>query len=495
MPALLVAVVALLPVAYLGVRATEDGFGVLRATVFRQRTAELLGRSVGLAITVTLAATVLAVALAWLTVRCRIPGRGLWQVVCMLPLAIPTYVAGFAYISRFPDLAGFRGAWLVLTLYSYPYVYLPVVAALRRLDPAPAEVARSLGWGPWRTFLLVTLRQLRPAIATGALLVALYALSDFGAVSLMRFTAFTRAIYASYQAGFDRTPAAIYGCVLVLLTVCIVAAEGRSRGGRRYDPVGRGATRLATDIELGRLRWPAVGLLGGLAALTLGIPAATLARWLAEGTSRNLEAAATARAAGASLSVALVGAAVTVLAALPVALLAARSRAAVARWVERATYVGHALPGVVIALSLVFFGARYAGALYQRLPMLVFAYVVLFLPLAVAGIYASAVQSSPAVEEAAQSLGVAPLGVLRRVTLPLVAPGVGAGAAAAFVAFLKELPATLLLRPTGMDTLATRVWTETASSAFSSAALPAALLVLAAAVPTYLLTRRTAVPL
>ena len=489
------ATAALLPVGYLVVRAGADGYDVVRDLILRQRTAELLGRSVGLAVAVTITATVLGVGLAWLTVRCRIPGRPVWQVVCMLPLAIPTYVAGFAYISRFPDLAGFRGAWLVLCLYSYPYVYLPVVAALRRLDPAPAEVARSLGWSATRTFLLVTLRQLRPAIATGALLVALYALSDFGAVSLMRFTAFTRAIYSSYQAGFDRTPAAVYGCVLVLLTIAIVVAEGRSRRGLRYDPVGRGATRVAADIDLGAGRWAAVAFLGALAALTLGVPAVTLGRWLVSGASGQLQGAATARAAGASLLVALLGAAATVLAALPVALLAARSRGTVARWVERATYVGHALPGVVIALSLVFFGARYAGSLYQRLPMLVFAYVVLFLPLAVAGIYASAVQSSPAVEEAAQSLGVPPHAVLRRVTVPLVAPGVGAGAALAFLACMKELPATLLLRPTGMDTLATRVWTETSSSAFAAAALPAALLVLAAAVPTYLLTRRTTVPL
>ena len=481
----------MLPIGYLAVRAYGGGTDLLRRTLLRDRTAELVARSLTLAVTVTVAATVLGVALAWLTVRCRIPGRRVWQVVCALPLAIPTYVAGFAYISRYPGLAGFRGAWLVLTLYSYPYVYLPVSAALASLDPAQGEAARSLGASPTRVFFGVTLRQLRPAIATGGLLVALYALSDFGAVSLMRFTAFTRAIYLSYQGGFDRTPAAIYGCLLVAITVVLVVAEGRARGRARYYAAGRGSARRAAPLDLGPWRWAAFGFLGAVTALTLGLPGATLVGWLSEGTSSAV-VSETWRAAGSSLGASALGAVVTALAALPIGLLAARyagSRAA--RFAERASYAGHALPGIVIALSLVFFATRYADALYQRLPTLVFAYLVLFLPLAVAAVYASAVNASPRLEEVAQSLGSTPFGALRRVTAPLVAPGVGAGAALVFLTCMKELPATLLLRPTGFDTLATRVWSETSAGAFAAAAPSAALLIGVAAVPTWLLTRRT----
>jgi iron(III) transport system permease protein len=484
-------VAAVLPIAYLGVRASSGGLDLVRRTLLRDRTAELVARSLGLAVSVTVAATVLGVALAWLTVRCDVPGRRAWQVACALPLAIPTYVAGFAYVSRYPGLAGFRGAWLVLTLYSYPYVYLPVSAALASLDPAQGEAARSLGAGPGLVFLRVTLRQVRPAIATGGLLVALYALSDFGAVSILRFTAFTRAIYLSYQGGFDRTPAAIYGSLLVAITVVLVVAEGRARGRARYYAAGSGTRRRAAPLDLGRWRWAAVAFLAATVAVTLGIPAATLVRWLSEGTSSAV-LSETWRAAGSSLGASLLGAVVTALAALPIGLLAARfagSRSA--RFAERASYAGHALPGIVIALSLVFFATRYANALYQRLPTLVFAYVVLFLPLAVAAIYASAVNASPRLEEVAQSLGTAPFGALRRVTAPLVAPGVGAGAALVFLTCMKELPATLLLRPTGFDTLATRVWSETSSGAFAAAAPSAALLIGVAAIPTWLLTRRT----
>jgi iron(III) transport system permease protein len=231
--------------------------------------------------------------------------------------------------------------------------------------------------------------------------------------------------------------------------------------------------------------------LAGVVAVTLGLPAATLVRWLSQGTSSAV-VDETWRAALSSLSASMLGAVVTALAALPIGLLAARyGRSRAARFAERASYAGHALPGIVIALSLVFFATRYASAFYQRMPTLVFAYLVLFLPLAVAAIYGSAVNASPRLEEVAQSLGTTPFGALRRVTAPLVAPGVGAGMALVFLTCMKELPATLLLRPTGFDTLATRVWSETSAGAFAAAAPSAALLIGVAAIPTWLLTRRT----
>ncbi len=488
--ALLVAAAALLPVGYLGVRATERGLGTVGDILFRSRTLALLGRSTALALSVTAASVVLGVLLAWLTVRCRLPGGGIWAVVAALPLAIPTYVAGFAYISRFPSLAGFRGAWLVLTLYSYPYVYLPVAGALRGLDPAMEEASRSLGVGAWRTFTGVTLRQLRPAIAAGGLLVALYVFSDFGAVSLMRFDAFTRVIYQSYQSSFDRTPAAVLGSLLVVLTLLIVIAEGRSRGRSRYSRTGQGAARRAAVVDLGRWRWPATMTVAGVAALSLGVPGVTMGIWLQRGFSAGQSLADTGQAALGSLTAASLGAVVTVAAAIPVALLAARYRSPLASAVERASYAGHALPGLVIALSLVFFATRYADAVYQRLPLLIFAYFVLFLPLAVGAVHASAVQAPPVLEDVARSLGSGPWRVLRTVTAPLTAPGVAAGAALVFLTCMKELPATLLLRPSGLETLSVRVWEETGAGAYAAAAPPAALLVLVAAVPTWLLTRR-----
>jgi iron(III) transport system permease protein len=481
---------ALLPIVYLVVRAGSAGSGVVADTVLRSRTFALVVRSLWLTAAVTVCATALGVGLAWLVEATRLPLRGMWRVVCALPLAVPTYVAGYAFVARFPTLAGFRGAWLVLTLYTYPYVFLPVSAAIRGLDATQGEVAQSLGMSPRRVLRAVTLPRLRPAVATGALLVALYALSDFGAVSLMRYPVFTRAIYASYQGSFDRTPAAILGCVLVLFTLVIVWAESRARGRRRYVSVASGAVRPASPVSLGRWRWPAVAGVAAVAVAALGVPAATLARWLAEGLSDPAAASETWAAASASATLAALGALATVTCAIPVGLLAARHRGLVPAFAERASYAGHALPGIVVALSLVFFATRYAPALYQRTPLVVFAYVVLFLPLAVAAVYARAAQAPVVLEDVGRSLGVAPWAVTRRVLAPLLAPGVGAGAALVFLTCLKELPATLLLRPTGLETLATRVWSSTANAQFAAAAPPAALLVLAGAVPAWLLTRR-----
>jgi len=485
-----VALVALVPVAYLVIRAGDGGWGPVADTLFLDRTGRLLVRSLGLAAAVTAASAVIGIALAWLTVRCDLPGRRAWQVVAALPLAMPSYVAAFAYVSTFPDLTGFPGAFLVLTVLSYPYVFLPVAAALERLDPSLEEAARSLGDGPGRAFVRVTLRQLRPSAATGSLLVCLYVLSDFGAVSLLRFDTFTRVIYQSYRSSFDRRPSAVLGCLLLVFTLAILVAEARSRGRARYYSAGGGARRKPPLVRLGRSRWVALAVPVGVAGLALVLPLVTSVRWFLESVQASIDAGRVWRAARGSLVASAFGAGLTAVAAVPVALLAARWRTRAAAVIERSAYIGHALPGIVVALSLVFFTVRFLNPLYQRLPVLVFAYLVLFLPLAVSSIYGSALQAPPALDEVARSLGRRPWSVFRSVTAPLIAPGVAAGTALVFLTCLKELPATLLLGPTGYETLSTRVWSATSTGAYGDAALPALLLVVVAAVPTWLLSRR-----
>jgi iron(III) transport system permease protein len=476
---------------YLAVRATEQGWDRVAEIVLRERTAELMLRSATLAVTVTTACVVIGVAMAWLIVRSDLPGRRVWGVLAALPLAVPTYVAAYAWISTAPRLAGFRGAALVLIVCSYPYVYLPVAAALRGLDPALEEASASLGTHPLVTFLRVTLPQLKPAIGAGALLVALYVLSDFGAVSIMRHDVITRVIYMSYRASFDRTPAAVLGCLLVAVTVVLVWLEARTRERARYAPVGSGARRHVAATRLGPWTLPAFAAMTALSGLALGLPFASLGYWLTRGRSAGFAVADIGRAASSSLWVSALGALVTTALAIPVGVLAARHRSRVASAIERSSYAGHALPGVVVALAMVFISVRYAFPLYQRTPTLVAAYAVLFLPLAVGAVRASVAQAQPVLEEVARSLGHHQLDVLRRVTLPLAAPGIAAGAALVFLTCIKELPATLLLHPTGMDTLATELWSETTVGAYAAAAPYAALLVLVAAVPTYVLGRRT----
>lgn len=480
---------SLLPVVYLAVRAGEGGWDAIAATLFTERTARLLVRSLGLAAASAGSCAVIGVALAWLTVRTDLPGRRVLRVVAALPLAIPSYVGAFAYLATFPGSGGFAAAWVVLTLLSYPYVFLPVASALEGVDPTLEEAARSLGDGPGRAFRRVTLRQVRPAVATGSLLVGLYVLSDFGAVSILRFDSFTRVIFQSYQSSFDRTPAAILGCLLAVFTLAVVFAEGRTRGRARYYSAGRGARRPPPTIALGRWRWPALALPLSVAAASLGVTLVTLLRWMSTSASVDVDLARLRDAAMGSVGASAAGAVVAAAAAIPVALLSARYRGRLASTVERSVYVAHALPGVVVALSLVFFSIRVVPAYYQQLPVLVFAYAVLFLPLAVSAESTSALQAPPVLDDVARSLGRRPLEVFRTVTAPLLAPGVAAGAALVFLTCIKELPATLLLGPTGFDTLATRVWSSTQVAAFGDAALPALVLVVVAAVPTWLLAR------
>ncbi|MFI6499243.1 ABC transporter permease [Nonomuraea typhae] len=482
-PALLTAALSLAPIAYLLVRAAEGGLSAVAAVLLRPRTAELAVRSLGLAAVVTLACLAVGISLAWLVVRTDLPGRKAWGALAALPLAVPSYVAAYTWVAAFPGISGFWGSALVLTLCVYPYVYLPVAAALSRMDPALEEVALSLGRGR----LAVVLRQLRPSAAAGGLLVAMYVLAEFGAVSIMRFDVFTTQIYTAYRASFNRTPAAVLGLVLVVITLVIVLAEGRSRGRAAYALRGAPARRRVT---VRTWKAPALAWAGLVAALAVGFPLAGIGYWLAAGSSRGLDAAALAPATLSTLGVSAAGALLTAALAVPVGIIAARYAGRLSRFAEQSAYVGHALPGIVIALSLVFFAVRYAYPLYQQWPLLVLAYAVLFLPAAVGAVRASVLQSPPVLEEVARSLGRGPLGAVRRVTLPLALPGVLAGTALVFLTAMKELPATLLLRPTGVETLATRLWTETGSGSYAAAAPYAALLMVLAAVPGFLLGRR-----
>jgi iron(III) transport system permease protein len=484
--------VGLIPLAYLLIRTMGAGWPAVAAELFAGRVAELAGRSLALAAVVTAACVVLGVGTAFLTTRTDLPAGRAFAVLAALPLAVPTYIAAFSWLSTVDRIEGFWGAAMVLTLCSYPYVFLPVAAALHRADPAQEDVSRSLGHGPWRTFRSVTLPQVRPAIAGGALLVALYVLSDFGAVALLRTDTFTRAVFIAFDLGFDRSGALVLSTVLVLLTAALLAGETISRRrDARYARVGGGASRPHTRVGLGPARWPAVAALLAVMALALGVPALALSRRLAAGVSRPGSLAEIAVAAGNSLSASAGGAALTILLALPVGMLVARAPGALATGLERLSYLTHALPGVVIGLSLVFFGVNMAYPLYQTRWLLTLAYAALFLPLAVAAVSAAAAQAPPVLEDVARSLGRSPAAVFASVTVPLTLPGIAAGAALVFLTCMKELPATLLLRPTGMDTLATELWTHTSVAAYAAAAPYAALLVVLSAVPTWILAART----
>ena len=504
-----VAAVLLLSPSYLLIRTLGAGPEAWDLLI-RTRVLEILGRTLLLVGVVTGASILLAIPLAWLTVRTDLPFKTVWSVATALPLVIPSYVAGFIVVvtlgpkgmlqglmegmfglERLPDISGFPGAALTLTLLSYPYVLLTVRAAFLRLDPSLEEISRGLGRNPWATFFGVILPSLRPAIAAGGLLVALYTLADFGAVSLLRFETFTWAIFLQYESALDRGLAAALSLVLIAIALALVGGEAFTRGRWRYYRSGSGATRPLSPVRLGRWRWPALGLCAAVVMASLVLPMSVLAYWVFRGVSAGEPLLLLWEAARNSVYVSAIAAGASVAAALPIAALSVRFPGMLSGILERIAYIGFALPGIAIALSLVFFGANYAPLLYQTTGLLVLGYVVLFVSAAVGAARSSFLQVSPNVEEAARGLGRTPLGVFSSVTLPLVRPGIVSGAALVFLLTMKELPATLILSPIGFQTLATSIWSAASEAFFAQAAAPALLLILTSSVPLAFLLLRS----
>ena len=507
-PALIVGAALLLPPVYLLVRSIGGG-EELWDLLLRPKVAGILGRTLLLVLTVTAASVALALPLAWLTARTDLPLRRTWAVLTSLPLVLPSYVAGFVVvvalgprgmlqgalegpfgIDRLPSIYGFAGAMLTLTFLSYPYVLLTVRAALQRMDPALEESARGLGLGPASVFFRVVVPLLRPAIGAGALLVGLYTLSDFGAVSLLRYETFTWAIFTQYESSLDRTLGAGLSLALVALALALVALEFASRGRSRYYAASSGATRPAPTAPLGRWKWPAVGLCASVTGLALGLPVGILIYWVVRGVLAGEALDPLWAAARNSVYISALAALAATAAALPVGLLSVRNPGMLSGLLERLGYVSFALPGIAVALALVFFGANYAGFLYQTIGLLLLAYVALFLSPALGAVRATLLQMNPHIEEAARGLGRSPLGAFTSVTLPAARPGIIAGASLVFLLTMKELPATLILSPTGFNTLATSVWSFTSEAFFARAAMPSLLLIILSGVPLALLMLR-----
>lgn len=487
--ALLAAAIALLPLLYLVIVIAGDPAGALRP-LQRGRAWELLGNSVALAAAVTASSALLALVLALLIERTNVRGRGFWRIAAVVPLALPSYVAAYLVISalgprgevatllgvELPSIYGFTAAWLTLTLVSYPYVLLPVSAALRGLDPTLEEAARSLGLGPTATFMRVVLPQLRPALGAGSLLVALYALSDFGAVALCRYDTFTRAIFTSYNASFDRSGAAGLAAMLVVLTAIVVFMESRTQGRGSLQRAARSTGRRPAVRQLGRCRPAALLAIAAIVGVTVAMPLVMLAVWVVRAAGGDVDGAALLSASRDSLLAASLAALVATALALPIALFSAPAGGRLARLTERAAYLGHALPGIVVALAMVFLTLRAVPAIYQTLAALVLALAILFLPQAIGPQRATLLQLSPRVSEAARTLGAGPVALLWRVRLPLLRRGLLAGAILVFLTAVKELPATLILSPPEFSTLATTIWTQASTSAYEDAALPSLLL-------------------
>lgn len=504
------------PAAYLVWRnftADADPAGLL----FSNRTLAPLGRTLQLAILVSVSAASLGTALAWVSTRTDLPFRRFWRVVLPVPLVFPTFIGAAAFIrtlnpgglandvlaqlgvERTLEIRGLFGAWLVLTLFTYPYVYLPVASRLRQLPGSLEESARVLGDGAWRTFGRVVAPQIAAAVGAGTLLVFLYTISDFGAVQLMRYDTLTRAIATNQLA--DAPVALALSLILLMLAAVVVIIE-RSISNRL--PLF-GATRSKRPVQyrLGRWRWPCLGFVVFAAANSVGAPMLALTDWAADGLLRErrggrpltIDFDEVAGASWNTLKVSVLVAVVAVLAVLPIAFLVGRYRSRGGSLAHAVVIATFALPGLLIALSMRFWTLRsdLAFDLFSdTLGLLIFAYVVRFGSLAM-GVTLEAVRAVPGrLHDAARTLGASSRRRLLTLDLPLMAPGLLAAAGLVLLSTMKELPISLLISPLGFSTLTTRIFGSFEDAFVAEAGIMAVILVLMSGVLSWFLVLRRA---
>ncbi len=488
-----IAATMVFPVSWLLIRARDVNQSRAVDLIVQQETLDILINSLLLMSAVTAFSIVLGVPLAYLTTRTNLPFRRFWTIVVALPLVIPSYIGAFTFVSAFgprgefqellaplgveeiPEIYGLGGATLVITLYTYPYVYLTARSALLTLDTSLIEAARTLNHSRWEAIRRVTLPHIRSATAAGGLLVALYAVSDFGTPAIMRLPVFTRQIYVENKS-FGQDYAALLALHLLAIVLVVLAIERRVRSDENLDG---DTSNPAPPVDLGRWRWPALALPISVTGLALVVPVWILSLWVvrADSNTGRSELAFEWTYALNSVQVATAAAVLAAVAALPIAYFVTRHDSWLAELFERSTYIGFAVPGIVLAYALVYFGTDLAPAIYQTLPLLIFAYVVRFMSQAVGIIRSGTGQVDPTLVEAARTLGESSFGAFRRITFPLIRSSVVAGMALVFLTTMKELPVTLVLRPTGFETIVTQVWRAQKAVVYQYAAIPALLLI------------------
>jgi len=498
---LAVAATFALPFVYLVRRAGGDP-GATWDALFDEQTRGPLWRTIQLMVLVSITTAVLGVGLAWLTVRTDVPGRRVWRVTAALPLVIPSFVGAAAWvltfergglvdewfgISSLPDVRGLRGAAVVLTLFSYPYVYLPVAARLATLPPSLEESARLLGRSPWYSFRHIVLPQCWPAIAAGVLFVALYTVSDFGAVQFVGYDTLTRRLFANQLRQPDVATA--MGLLLAALALTITLAERAVV--RRARPTAGVGSRRALLVPLGRWRWAALAAVVASTVASLLGPVGVLVWWVVRGLRTGAARSVSPDLVGpawSSIQAGLAAALTAVVVVLPLALLTVRQRNRTAGAAGVLVVAGFALPGLVTAFAVAL--AVRGTPLYFTFPVLIAAYVLHFGGQALRSAQ-SAVTAVPArLGEAARLLGAPWWRRLLRVELPLMLPGLAAGGGLVLLSVLKELPITLVLRPTDMTTLAQRIFATYEEALRVDAGLASLVLIGLSAVLTWLLVIR-----
>lgn len=485
-----------LPLLYLAIRGLAAGRGVWEV-IFSQRTGQLLANTFTLSAAVLSVCLVISLPLAWLTTQTNVPGRRLLTVLGTAPIAVPSYIGAYALITALgpggmivelarrwlgliirPQVYGFAGAVTALSLYTYPYLFINLRTAFLSSDEALKEASYSLGFGRFATFVRVTLPAVIPGMASGAILVLLYTIGDFGAVSFLRYDTIVRAIYIQYEAAFNRGYAAALGLVITVLSALLLLLKSRVQ--QSHLSIGSARNRRPGRlVDLGVWRWPVSVVAYSIPVFALGLPVLVTGYWLVRGMAFGETLILSMDSVIGTFGVAAAGALAAGFAGLGVGYVSLRHHSNPAvRLIENAVYLQYGLPSIAVALSFVFFAIRFAYPVYQTFYLLITAYVLRFLPHAAGASKTALAQIHPRLYEGARSLGASQSRIFKTLTWPLARPGILGGMALVFLNIVKELPLTLVLSPAGFETLAANMWGSMEEAFYARASVPALIIIL-----------------
>ena len=500
-PSLIISLISVIPIFYLVLRSLEADQGTWD-WIIRHNTLYVIGRSLGLTFSVTLISIFISVPIGWLTTSTNIPMKKFWTVVTVLPLVIPSYIGAYIFISvmgpagfidqsfsilgvnlKAPSLYGFWGSTLTLSFLSFPYMLLTVRSALINMDPILLDASYLLGVKKLRTTFKVIIPQLKTALISGGLLVALYTLSDFGAVSLLRYKTFTWSIYTQYEASFDRHTAALMSLTLFSVALIIIMGFSLAKSRAAYHRSSSGSKRPATPFDLGRMKWLAFLFCSLVFIISVIGPITVLLAWLIKGVINGENLDNLFSMSINSVLLALSTATLVVLISIPVSYLATRHKGIFSQTVERLCFTGFALPSIAVALALVFAGAQIGKPIYQSFWILLIGCSILFVPAGIGSIKTSILQINPRLEDSARTLGKSQFVATLKTTIPLMKSGIIMSFATVFLITMKELPAVLLLAPLDFHTLTTAIWSYSSEAFFARAAFPSIIILVISAIP------------
>ncbi len=468
---------------------------------------DLVGNTFLLFVFVVLSSLTVGISISIITVRFNISYPKLFFTLSVLPLVIPSYIGALTYISAFSSkglyvqlfsnlgvteisgIDGFFGSWLVLTLFTYPYVLLICSTALRNLDSSVEDAARSLGKNKFQIYTQVVVPRLKKPIIFSGLLVGLYVMSDFGAVSLMRYPTLTKAIYSYYELKIDGDPVIFYSSLLIVMALFISFIQ-RGTDLSKSSKVS-GTPKISERSNLGaKSKFFVYLFLVFIIIMSLILPISVLSYWLIRGLISGNSVRAVFGGVVGSLSTSLIAALFSVIIATPIVIMVSQYRSKFGNFLERIMLSLYGLPHIAVGVSILFITIKIFPSIYQSFTALIISYLIVFLPQAIATGQASMEQVKASYLDASDGLGNSKFQTFYRITLPLIYRGLFAGGALVFLSTMKELPQTLLLRPTGLNTMAVDIWSYASEGLFTQAAFSSFILLAISAIPTYILSTR-----